>query len=125
MKYTVEVTGPRGDQLWIDVIANSDELAIQQAECKLDDDDIEELGEGEYTYSVAKLQPGMITYELDYNARVTYKVDAESISDAIAECECMINGSSKSFTMNVADTPYNIEAFIDGRWQKCNYRPIG
>ena len=62
----------------------------------------------------------MATYELDYQCRISFRVDAETTKEAVAKCELHIEDGTEWHSMNFEETPYNIEMLVDGRWRGCD-----
>ena len=66
----------------------------------------------------------MPTYEIEFQARITYQVEADTVEEAIAASHKIIGeglplcGPFK--TLNIKSSPMNAEVFSFGRWVKCD-----
>lgn len=66
----------------------------------------------------------MPTYEIDFPARITYQVEADTVEEAIAASHKIIGegfplgGPFKTLTIN--SSPMNAEVFSFGCWVKCD-----
>lgn len=65
----------------------------------------------------------MSVYEIDYPARLTYQVEANSLEEAIAAADKIISAgvplNAPFKTLNIKKSPMNAEVFSSGRWEKC------
>lgn len=61
----------------------------------------------------------MATYELDYQCRISFRVDADTVKEAVAKCEQLIEEGAEWHSMNFAESPHNIEMLVDGKWRGC------
>ena len=63
----------------------------------------------------------MAEYEIDYTARVTYKVEAATAKEAVEIAESRLLDGAQSDTISISNNPVNIEVFVkDKGWVKCD-----
>ena len=63
----------------------------------------------------------MAEYEIDYTARVTYKVEADTVKEAVEIAESHVLNGVQANSINISEGPVNIEVFVkDKGWVKCD-----
>ena len=62
----------------------------------------------------------MAEYEIDYTARATYKIEADTVKEAVEKAESHVLDGAQANSIYISEGPVNIEVFVRNKgWVKC------